>query len=174
MLAGEIWGVIIAGHNTPSAALADGLLQLLSRPEQWRLLCRRPELIPNAVEEIARFCTPFHIFLRKTTTETTLAGQPLPKDAELAVWLAAANRDETVFERPGEFDITRPLQSGHVGFGIGAHFCVGAGLARREIEVTLRLLTERFPQLLLVPDQEIAFRPSLTQRGPLSLQVTWA
>lgn len=174
MLAGEIWGVTIAGHNTPSAALADGLLHLLSDPEQWRLLCRRPDLIPNAVEEIARFSTPFHIFLRKTTKETVLAGRQLPAGAEIAVWLAAANRDETAFDRAGEFDITRTTKSNHVGFGVGAHFCVGAGLARREIEVTLRLLTERFPRLRLVPDQEITFRPSLTQRGPLSLQVTWS
>jgi cytochrome P450 len=173
MLAGEIWGVTIAGHNTPSAALADGLLHLLNHPEQWRLLCQRPDLIPNAVEEIARFSTPFHIFLRQTTEETTLAGQRLPAGAEIAVWLAAANRDETAFDRANEFDITRTTKSNHVGFGVGAHFCVGASLARREIEVTLRLLTERFPRLRLVPDQQITFRPSLTQRGPLSLHVTW-
>jgi cytochrome P450 len=172
-IASELFGVIIAGHNTPSAAIADGLLRLLDDPEQWRLLCRRPELIPNAVEEIARFSTPFHIFLRKTTEETTLAGQQLPAGAEIAVWLAAANRDESVFERAGEFDITRPVKGTHLGFGVGAHFCVGAGLARRELEITLRLLIERLPGLRLVPDQQIGFYPSISQRGPLSLQVTW-
>jgi cytochrome P450 len=172
-LAGEIFGVIIAGHDTPSAALSDGLLQLLNRPEQWELLCRRPDLIPNAVEEIARFSTPFHLFLRQTTEETTLAGQRLPAGAEIAVLLAAANRDESAIERAGEFDITRTTKSGHVGFGVGAHFCVGAGLARREIEITLRLLTERFPKLRLVPDQQIVIRPSLSQRGPISFEVTW-
>jgi cytochrome P450 len=174
MLAGEIWGVVIAGHNTPSAALADGLMHLLNHSEQWRLLCERPDLIPNAVEEFARFSTPFHIFLRKTTEETTLGGRLLPAGSEIAVWLAAANRDETVFDRANEFDVSRATKPNHVGFGVGAHFCVGASLARREIEITLRLLTERFPRLRLVSEQEIKFRPSLTQRGPLSLHVTWA
>ncbi len=172
-IVGELFGVIIAGHNTPSAALADGLLRLLDDREQWRLLCRQPDLIPNAIEEIARFSTPFHIFLRKTTEETTLAGQRLPAGAEIAVWLAAANRDESVFERANEFDITRPVKGNHVGFGVGAHFCVGAGLARRELDVTLRLLTERLPELRLVPDQQITFCPSISQRGPLSVYVTW-
>ncbi|HEU5160885.1 MAG TPA: cytochrome P450 [Streptosporangiaceae bacterium] len=172
-IAGELFGVIIAGHNTPSAAIADGLLRLLEDPERWRLLCDRPDLIPNAVEEIARFSTPFHIFLRKTTEDTTLAGRELPAGAEIAVWLAAANRDESVFERANEFDITRPITGSHLGFGVGAHFCVGAGLARRELEITLRLLTERLPGLRLVPDQRISFCPSISQRGPLSLPVTW-
>ncbi|HEX6468228.1 MAG TPA: cytochrome P450 [Streptosporangiaceae bacterium] len=172
-IAGELFGVIIAGHNTPSAALADGLLRLLENPDQWRLLCGRPDLIPNAVEEIARFCTPFHVFLRKTTEDTTLAGQRLPAGAEIAVWLAAANRDESVFERSDEFDVTRPVKGAHLGFGVGAHFCVGAALARREIEITLRLLTERFPGARLAPDQRIAFCPSISQRGPLSVRVIW-
>ncbi|MFD0852729.1 cytochrome P450, partial [Actinomadura adrarensis] len=87
---------------------------------------------------------------------------------------AAANRDETVFERAGEFDITRRYRNGaHIGYGFGAHFCVGGLLARREIELTLRLLTERFPRLRLVPDQEISIRPSLSQWGPGSVRVTW-
>ncbi|HEY7483898.1 MAG TPA: cytochrome P450 [Streptosporangiaceae bacterium] len=171
-LANIVFGITLPGHITTSALLGNGLLRLLRSPEQWRLLCERPDLIPNAVEEIARYDTPTHIFLRITTKETTVAGQRLPDGAEVAVWLAAANRDETAFERAEEFDVTREPQP-HVVFGHGAHFCLGAGLARREVEVSLRVLTDRLPGLRLVPDQRIAFRPSLDHRGPLSLQVTW-
>jgi cytochrome P450 len=172
-LVNMFFGITLPGHITTSALLGNGLLRLLRHPEQWRLLCERPDLIPNAVEEIARFDTPTHIFLRLTTKETTVAGQRLSAGAEIAVWLAAANRDESVFERAEEFDITREPRP-NVVFGHGAHFCLGAGLARRQIEVSLRLLTERLPGLRLVADQRIRFRPTLDHRGPLSLQLTWA
>jgi cytochrome P450 len=173
MLAGELFGVAIAGHNTPSAAIADGVLQLLRHPDQWRLLCERPEMIPGAVEEVIRYCTPFHIFLRKTTQDTTLAGQALPKGAEVAVWLAAANRDKSAFPHADQFDVTRASGPAHIGFGVGRHFCVGAALAKWEVAITLRVLTERLPRLRLVAGQRIRVVPSLSQRGPASVRVTW-
>jgi cytochrome P450 len=172
-IVGSVFGTTLAGHITTSALLGNGLLRLLNHRDQWRLLCERPDLIPNAVEEIARFDTPTHIFLRKATKDTTVAGQPLPAGAELAVWLAAAGRDEDAFDRAEEFDITRKPEANHVTFGHGAHFCVGAGLARREVEVSLRLLTERLPGLRLVPGRQIAYRPSLDHRGPMSVQIAW-
>jgi cytochrome P450 len=170
-LANMVFGIALPGHITTSALLGNGLLRLLRERAQWRLLSERPDLIPNAVEEVARFATPTHIFLRLATKETTVAGQRLPDGAEVAVWLAAANRDEAAFERAEEFDITRRPRP-NVVFGHGAHYCLGAGLARRQIEVSLRLLTERLPDLHLVPDQEIKFRPTLDHRGPMSLLVT--
>jgi cytochrome P450 len=173
LLVGLVRGVTMPGHITTSALLGNGLLRLLSHPEQWRLLCQRPDLAPNAVEEIARYDTPTHFFLRVTTRDTELAGQHLPAGAEVALCLAAANRDETAFDRAEEFDITRPAQSQHVVFGHGAHYCLGAGLARRQIEISLRALTARLPDMRLVPDQQISFRRSLSHRGPLSLQVEW-
>jgi cytochrome P450 len=172
-LVGLVRGVTLPGHITTSALLGNGLLRLLSHPEQWRLLCQQPDLAPNAVEEIARYDTPTHIFLRVTTRDTELAEQHLPAGAEVALWLAAANRDETAFDRAEEFDITRPAQSQHVVFGHGAHYCLGAGLARRQIEISLRVLTARLPGMRLAPDQQIRFRRSLSHRGPLSLQVEW-
>jgi cytochrome P450 len=173
MLVGQVFGVTLPGHITTSALLGNGLLRLLTQRDQWRLLCQRPDLLPNAVEEIARYDTPTHMFLRVTTKDTELAGQHLPAGTEVVLWLAAANRDETAFDRAEEFDITRPLPAQHVVFGHGAHFCLGAGLARREIEVSLRVLTERLPSLRLVPDQQITFRPTLVHRGPMSLHVQW-
>jgi hypothetical protein len=170
---GAIFGVTLAGHITPAAMIGDGVRRLLEQPQQWRLLCDWPGLIPNAVEEIARFCTPEHIFLRQATRDTTLAGQDLPAGAEVAVWLAAANRDETAFDHPDEFDITRTRRIGHVAFGHGPHFCIGVALARLESEISLRILTERFPNLHLVPGQPAISRPSLAHRGPIAVPVTW-
>ena len=172
-LVGAIFGVTLAGHITPAAMLADGVLRLLGHPEQWQLLCDWPGLIPNAFEEIARFCTPEHIFLRQATEDTTLAGQDLAAGSEVAVWLAAANRDEAAFDRPDEFDITRTRRIGHVAFGHGPHYCIGVALARLEVEVSLRILTERFPKLRLVPGQPVISRPSLAHRGPITVPVTW-
>jgi cytochrome P450 len=168
-----LFGVYLPGHITTSAILGNGIVRLLSHPDQWRLLCERPELIPNAVEEIARYDTPTHVFRRVTTRETVLAGHTLPAGTELAVWLAAANRDEDAIDRAEEFDITRPPRTGHVVFGHGAHFCPGAALARREVEITLRLLTERLPTLRLAPDQTFTYRPSLDHRGPLAVHLEW-
>jgi len=167
------FGLALAGHITTSALLGNGLRALLEHPEQWRLLCERPELIPDAVEEIARFDTPTLSFMRQATAETTLAGQRIAAGADVLVALASGNHDETVFDRADEFDITRTLPTSHVVFGYGAHYCVGAALARREIEVSLSVLTSRMPGLRLVPDQQITMRPSISQRGPLSLHVTW-
>jgi len=167
----SLFGVTLAGHITPSAVLGAGLLQLLEHPDQWRLLRDRPELIPNAAEEIIRFCAPTHIFLRQTIRSTVLGGQELPADAEVAVCPAAANRDETVFGNPGEFDITRASAGSHVTFGHGPHYCLGAGLGRLELVTTLRILAERFPGLHLVPGQPATWRPSLVQRGPATVFV---
>jgi cytochrome P450 len=171
-LVNVVFGLTLPGHITTSALLGNGLLRLLSHRDQWRLLCARPDLVPNAVEEVARYDTPTHIFLRVTTRDTTLCGQHLPAGTEVAVWLAAANRDESAFDRAEEFDITR-TPAAHVVFGHGAHFCPGAGLARRQIEISLRVLTERLPELRLVPDQQITYRQTLDHRGPVSLYLEW-
>ncbi|SEG97833.1 Cytochrome P450 [Nonomuraea solani] len=169
-LVGLVLSFALPGHITTSALLGNALLHLLSHPQQWRLLCERPELAANATEEIARFDGPTHLFLRVTTADTTLGGRELPAGTEVAVCLASANRDEDAFERAGEFDITRPPQAG-VAFGQGAHYCPGAGLARRQVEVSLRLLAERLPGLRLVPDQRIEYRGTLDHRGPLTLRL---
>jgi cytochrome P450 len=167
-----ILGVALPGHITTSALLGNGLLRLLSQPDQWRLLRERPDLAQNAAEEIARYDTPTHIFLRVATTDTSLGGRDLPAGTEIALCLASANRDEDAFERAEEFDITRSPQA-NVVFGQGAHYCPGAGLARRQIEISLRLLAERLPDLRLVPDQRIEYRGTVDHRGPLALRLEW-
>jgi cytochrome P450 len=171
-LVSQVLGVALPGHITTSALLGNGLLRLLSRPGRWRALCERPDLVPNAAEEIARYDTPTHIFLRVTTADTSLGGRDFPAGTEIALCLASANRDEEAFERAEEFDITRPPQA-NVVFGQGAHYCPGAGLARREVEISLRLLAERLPGLRLAPGQRTEYRGTLDHRGPLAVHLEW-
>ncbi|WP_187414978.1 cytochrome P450 [Nonomuraea sp. PA05] len=171
-LIGLVLGVAVPGHITTSALLGNGLLRLLSQPEQWRLLCERPGLVANAAEEIARYDTPTHIFLRVSTADATVGGQDFPAGTEFALCLASANRDDDAFERGEIFDITR-VPRANVVFGQGPHYCPGAGLARREVEISLRLLTERLPGLRLVAEQRIEYRGTLDHRGPLALWLEW-
>jgi cytochrome P450 len=169
----NLLGVGVAGNITTTGLLGNAVRWLLEHPAQWRLLCERPELIPGAVEEAGRFDPPTHGFFRVTTKDVTLAGKDLPAGTEVFALFASANRDETVFERPDEFDITRPGLGRAMTFGHGAHFCLGSGLARREAAVTLEVLTARLPGLRLVPGQRYDFRPNIDHRGLLSLLFEW-
>ncbi|HKE99323.1 MAG TPA: cytochrome P450 [Actinomycetes bacterium] len=174
-LAELVWhliGVAIAGHTTTSAVLGNGLRHLLSDRRRWELLCERPELIPGTVEEILRYDPSVQSFFRVTTRPVSVGGVDLPPGTELMVVYGSANRDESQFERADEFDITRAVTR-HLAFGGGVHLCVGSGLARKELQVSLELLSSRLPGMRLVPDQEVRVRPGLNHRGPYALLVEW-
>ncbi|MEE1930895.1 cytochrome P450 [Streptomyces sp. TRM 70351] len=174
-LAELVWtfvGLITAGHSTTTALLGNGLYHLLSRPEQWKLLCDRPELIPSAVEEIARFDTPVHAFFRSTARPVTLGGRELPEGADVVALYSSANRDPEVFERAEEFDVTRGV-SRHLTFGHGVHACVGARLARLQLAVTLETLTARLPGLRLAPGREVRMARQFVDHAPVALHVEW-
>jgi cytochrome P450 len=150
-----------AGNETTRNAIAHGLYQLTRHPEQKRLLVDDPAThMPNAVEEIVRYATPVIHFRRTATQDVELpSGRGSFQAGEKVVlWYCSANRDEDVFERADEFDITRADAKEHVGFGGGGpHFCLGANLARREIRV---LFEELFRVL---PDIEATGEPSMLQ-----------
>jgi cytochrome P450 len=163
---------LLAGHITTAALLANGLRHLLAQRDQWELLCARPELLPNAIDEIARYDSSVPGLFRVATQPVTVGGQEFPPGTEFVVLFPSANRDETVFERPDEFDITRP-PSKHVTFGFGPHHCAGERLARKELAVALETLTSRLPGLRLVDGQEITIEPMFNLRRPAALQVEW-
>lgn len=174
-LAELVWtfiGLITAGHSTTTALLGNGLWHLLSRPEQWRLLCRSPELIPGAVEEIARYDTPVHAFFRATTREVTLGGRTLPAGADVVALYSAANRDPEEFDQPETFDVTRQITR-HLTFGHGVHACVGARLARLQLAVTLETLTTRLPGLRLVDEGSVRMARQFVDHAPEALHVEW-
>ncbi|WP_019890739.1 cytochrome P450 [Streptomyces purpureus] len=171
-LVANLQNFLIAGHLTTTALIGTTVLHLLRAPERWQLLCARPELIPAAIEEAARYDTAVQGFRRTTTRAVTLAGTELPVGATVFVAYGAANRDPARHAHPDTFDLTRP-PSRHLAFGHGAHGCPGSQLARIQLRATLTLFTRAFPGLRLDPDHEVVMRPTLIHRSPEALRLTW-
>ena len=132
-----------AGSETTRNAIAGGLAALLAHPQQLALLRRRPEVMASAVEEVLRWTSPSPSKRRTATVRAELGGKEIAPGDKVVVWEASANRDEAVFDRPAAFDVTRHPNP-HLGFGHGVHFCLGANLARLEIQVFYEELLRRF------------------------------
>jgi cholest-4-en-3-one 26-monooxygenase len=139
--------LVFAGNDTTRNTASSGTLALLEHPEQWRMLCEQPELIPQAVEEILRYTTVVNYFARTATRDTELGGQRITKGDKVVMWYASASRDERVCPHPQQFDIGRAEISHRAFGGGGRHFCLGAGLARLELQVLFEELTRRMPDL---------------------------
>ncbi len=133
----------VAGNETTRNALSHGVLTMIEHPDQYRLLRQNPELVPSATEEILRWASPVMYFRRNITRDTTLGGQALKAGEKISIWYISANRDESVFKDPFKFDITRSPNE-HVAFGGGGpHFCLGASLARLEMNLLFEELVKR-------------------------------
>ena len=137
--------VIGAGFETTVNLIANGVVQLLAHPEQLEILRARPELWPNAVDEILRFDSPVQATVRIAQSDVELDGRTVPEGTFVSLMLGGANRDPDVFTNPQRFDVTRSNAKDHLAFSAGIHYCLGAGLARLEGAVALRMLFERFP-----------------------------
>jgi len=136
-------GIILgAGIDTTRNALGSGMEALLAHPEQLERLRKDPSLVPTAVEEILRWTVPANQMLRTATCDTEVRGVPIRKGDTLVLFYPSANRDEAVFDEPEHFLVDRKPNH-HLTFGIGEHFCLGAGLARMEIRVLLEELLPR-------------------------------
>lgn len=143
-----------AGHDTTASAIAGGLQALIENPDQLELLRNDPSLVATAADEIIRWVTPVKHFMRTATEDYTIGGVTIKKGESVLLSYPSANRDETVFENPNTFDITRSPNK-HLAFGFGVHYCLGAMLARMEIKA---ILTELIPRLKSV---QLAGEPSL-------------
>jgi len=142
-------GVILgAGIDTTRNALGSGLETLLAHPEQLERLRKDPSLVPTAVEEILRWTVPANQMLRSATCDTEVRGVAIRKGETLVLFYPSANRDESVFDEPDRFLVDRKPNH-HLTFGIGEHFCLGAGLARMEIRVLLEELLPRLQSIRL-------------------------
>lgn len=146
--------LVFAGNDTTRNTASSGLLELMRHRDQWELLCREPERIPNAVEEILRWTSVVNYFCRTATTDTELGGQQIAAGDRVMIWYASASRDDDAAADPGRFDITRE-EIDHKAFGGGGrHFCLGAGLARLELRILFEELTRRLPSLELAGEPE--------------------
>jgi cytochrome P450 len=159
-----------AGHEASVNGFGNGMVAALERKDQLKLLQSDPRGITDtAVEEFLRFDAPLHLFERTATADTEIGGITVLKGQKIASLIGSANRDETVFDRADEMDLTRE-QNPHIGFGAGIHFCLGAPLARIEMSASLPLLFERMPDLEL--KSEPVRRPTFVLRGYEKIEVS--
>ena len=162
--------VLAAGFETTVNLLGNGIRMLLDAPEHLETLGARPQLWPNAVEEILRLESPVQMSARIACKDTDVAGTPVLADELVILHLAGANRDPNVFADPHRFDIERDNAGRHLSFSGGRHFCLGAALARAEGEVGLRTFFDRFPDARLAGIG--SRRDTRVLRGWSSLPVT--
>lgn len=161
--------LLIAGNETTTNLIGNGLLALGRHPEQMARLRREPQLMASAVEEMIRYDSPVHSTVRVARKNTNIGGTEVAARSIVMVLLSAANRDPLQFEEPDRFDIARQLNA-HVGFGEGIHFCIGAPLSRLEASIAFEMVLERFPKLRLSsPEPTLTYKGALSMRGVSSL-----
>ncbi|MEM9036950.1 MAG: cytochrome P450 [Actinomycetota bacterium] len=145
---------VSGGAETTRTTIAHGLRAFCDHPDQWELLAREPERIPDAVEEVIRWVTPLNQMFRVATVDTELRGVPIAAGDRLALLYPSANRDEDVFDEPFRFDVARSPNP-HVAFGNGTHFCLGAFVARQTLRSMFEELTERLTDLRVVTEPDV-------------------
>ncbi len=138
--------LLLAGHVTTTALLGNAVLCFDRHPEAAAAVRADRKLVPAAIEEVLRFRSPFPRLGRVTTTGTEIGGHSVPAGQLVIPWVAAANRDAARFAEPDRFDIHRTI-TGHLAFGHGIHFCIGAPLARLEAKIALDILLERYREI---------------------------
>jgi cytochrome P450 len=163
--------LLFAGHETTKNLLGNGLYHLLRHPEQHRRLRATPALAPTAVEEFLRYDPPVTGTIRVATEDVELHGRHIAAGQLIAAFLSSANRDPDHFERPDDLDVAREPHR-HLAFGQGIHFCLGATLAKLEVQLTLRTLFERFEDLTLV-DEAPPWKPQIFFRGLRELPIAF-
>lgn len=164
-----IFLLLLAGNETTTNLLGNAVDALLAHPEQLEKVQRDPDRIPALIEEVLRWDAPVQMLQRQTREETEMHGVRIPKRAHIVVMTGAANRDERQFSDPDRFDIERDSR-GHLGFGFGAHFCLGASLARLEARAALEALVPELGGLERArPERE--FLDSFVVRGLTRLEL---
>ncbi|MFF5860740.1 cytochrome P450 [Streptomyces sp. NPDC012751] len=174
-LVGTAWLLLVAGHETTANLISNGVLALLTHPAQLADLRADMTLLDAAVEEMLRYDGPVEAATYRFTTEPVdIGGTVIPGGGELVlVVVADADRDPARFADPGRFDIRRP-ERGHIAFGHGIHYCLGAPLARLEARIAVRALLERCPGLALDTDPAaVTWRAGMLVHGPRRLPVRW-
>jgi cytochrome P450 len=163
--------LLLAGNETTTNLIGNGMLALGRNPEAMAMLRARPELLRPAIEEMLRYDGPVQSTFRVATRDTVVGGTPIAAGMGVFVIVAAANRDPAQFNDPERFDITREPND-HVAFGEGIHFCIGAPLARMEGSIAIASALKRFPELRLKnPGGSLEYKGSYFLRGLASLDM---
>ncbi|HUI28223.1 MAG TPA: cytochrome P450 [Candidatus Kryptonia bacterium] len=162
--------LLVGGNETTRNVISGAMEALIRHPEQRAALRADPSALPTAAEEFLRWVTPVLNMRRTATRDVELSGRTIRAGDQLLLLYGSANRDETVFVDPERFDVARQPNP-HVAFGFGAHFCLGASLARLEIRVMFEELLRRLPDIELVPGADVVRTPSSFIRGIHSMPV---
>lgn len=163
--------LLFAGHETTANLFGNGLVALMEHRDQWERLCADRSLAASATEELLRYDAPTQFFPKRTAGDEELLGVRIPAGTTVYVGNAAANRDPVAFPNPDDLDIGR-RPNDHLSLGKGAHFCLGAPVARMEGRIVLSALGRRFPDLeLAVPADELKWKRHVVLRGLGSLPV---
>ena len=166
--------LVTGGFETTTAALSAGMWILVQHPELQDRLHAEPELLPNFIDEVLRFDSPVQGLWRTTTCPVEVAGTTMPAGSTVMVRYGAANRDPRVFDDPDVFDIDRPNARNHAAFGFGAHFCVGASLARQEMHSAFTALIDGLADIRLAePLSSPVHEPSVMLRPMKRLPLTF-
>lgn len=169
---GFLRNLLPAGAETTSRSTASLAFGLLTHPDQLAAVVADRNLLPQAIEEGIRWETPLLNFMRETTRDGEFFGLQVPEGSTMAVNLGSANHDETRWDRPERFDIFRDRKP-HIGFGHGAHVCIGMHLARLESTLIFNTLFDRLPGLRLDPDAPAPFVAGMYFRSPETVRVVW-
>jgi cytochrome P450 len=175
-ISGIVTQLITAGVESTAAGIGITLMMLAEHPAAMERARSQPSTIPGIVEEALRRMAPARGVLREATCDIELSGQVIPKGARVFALLASANHDESKFASPGRFDVDRDQAqlSRNLTFGRGAHFCLGAVLARSEIRVAVETVLDRLGSFSIPEGQQIPWNSSLVFQGPLSLDIEWS
>ncbi len=173
-LVAMIFLLLFAGFETTANLIGNGALALLQHPDQLERLRQEPSLIKSAVEELLRFTSPVDLSTTRYAREDVpIAGVTIARGDAVLIAIGSANRDQRQFDKPDELDIAREPNK-HLSFGLGAHFCLGAPLARLEAQIAIDTLVRRLPDLrLALPPAALRWRPAILFRGLESLPVTF-
>jgi cytochrome P450 len=172
-LVGAATILLVAGHETTGNMVALGMLALLAEPERLETLGAEPELIPSAVEEMLRYFSIIESSLRVAKTDFEFNGVLIKEGDAILPGLAIANRDERVFPDPDRLDIKRDARS-QIAFGHGVHVCLGAPLARVELQTAYAGVARRLPTMrLAVPPEDLEYKGHMNAFGVARLPVTW-
>ncbi|HAR30342.1 MAG TPA: cytochrome P450 [Gammaproteobacteria bacterium] len=164
--------LLVAGNETTTHCIAEGILLLIDNPDQHALLKANPDLVTNFTEEVLRLATPTANMWRVATADTEINGVAVQKGGMVQIRFSSADRDEAVFPQPDRLDVTRPNVRSHIAFGHGVHMCIGASLARGELNVAFRVLIEKLDNFTLdCPREELHYAPNALLRGLSNLPI---
>jgi len=172
-LASDALLLLDGGAETTRTVIANGIDTFIAHPEQRELLRREPERMPTAVEELIRWTTPVLNMCRVATRDTEVEGVEIRAGQQVVLMYSSANRDESVFDEPQRFDVTRDPNP-HISFGFGTHFCLGAALARLELRIMFEELISRLDDWAWADDLGPRRLPNAFVRGITEFPVTFS